>query len=74
MSEGSGDKLDIVEWNAYRYKPYTDKAGHKGVLLFGISHRAYIEEIIPFLKSLKEYKSGQMRGLIAYPMPEIQLN
>lgn len=73
MSEGSGDKLDVVEWNGYHYKPYTDKAGHKGVLLFGISHRVYTDEIIPFLKSLRKYKGEQLNKLIAYPIPEIQV-
>jgi hypothetical protein len=73
MSERNGDKVNLVEWSAYHYKPYTDKAGHKGVQLFGISHRAYGDDVMPFLKSLKNYKNEQVNKLVAYPVPEIQL-
>ena len=73
MSESNGDKLNLVEWSAYHYKPYTDKAGHKGVQLLGISHRAYGDDAIPFLKSLKNYKNEQVNKLVFYPIPEIQL-
>jgi len=71
MSEGSGDNLDVIEWNAYHYKPYTDKAGHKGVLLFAISRRAYADKCMPFLKELRNYKTNQLNKLIRYPVPEI---
>lgn len=73
MSEGNSDTLSLVEWSAYDYKPYTDKAGHKGILLVGISHRAYGDNITPFLRSLKKYKDEQVRKLTVYPTPEIQL-
>ncbi|SDF05063.1 hypothetical protein SAMN05216464_11263 [Mucilaginibacter pineti] len=73
MSESAGDKISIIEWNGYHYKPYTDKAGHNGVLLFAISHRAYSDQAIPFLKSLKTYKTEQVTKLLKYPTPEIQL-
>ena len=73
MSEGSGQTLKIVEWNAYRYKAYTDKQGHKGVLLFGVSHRSYDSKASSFLKSLKEYRVEHRKALISYPMPNIQI-
>ena len=73
MSEGSGDRINIVEWNAYHYKPYTDKAGHKGVLLLGVSHRAYADDTMKFLRSLKNYRTETMKKLSVYPVPEIQV-
>lgn len=73
MSESSGPTLNIVEWNAYRYKAYIDKQGHKGVLLFGISHRSYGSKASSFLKSLKEYRVEHQKALISYPMPNIQI-
>ena len=73
MSESKGDDLTLIEWSGYHYKPYTDKAGHKGVLLFGISHRAYGDDATGFLRSLKTYRGDVLKKLMAYPMPEIQI-
>jgi len=73
MSESSDDYVNLVEWNGYHYKPYTDKAGHKGVLLFGISHRAYGDDTMGFLRNLKTYRGDVLKKLMAYPMPEIQI-
>ena len=73
MSDGTADKVALVEWNAYHYKPYTDKASHKGVLLFGFSHRAYTNKIIPFLNSLTDYMDVHLNALVKYPVPEIQI-
>ena len=73
MSEVSGSNINILEWNAYHYKIYTDKAGHKGVLLFGVSHRAYNEEAAPFLTELDEYRDKHRKALIKFPLPQIQL-
>jgi hypothetical protein len=73
ISESNGSAIKIVEWNAYHYKSYTDKFGHKGILLFGISHRSYELEAIAFLKSLKGYRDEHRKNLIQYPIPEIQI-
>jgi hypothetical protein len=69
QSEGPGPSL--VEWNAYRYKTFTDKSGHTGVLLFGISRRAYGEQIQPFLVALKTERIKLRNALSAHPLPEI---
>ncbi len=73
MSESKNDEVNLVEWNAYHYKSYTDKAGHKGVLLFGISHRAYDNDTMDFLKSLSKYRNKNLNLLIGYDVPEIQI-
>ncbi|OCX52686.1 hypothetical protein BEL04_14665 [Mucilaginibacter sp. PPCGB 2223] len=73
MSESTGDDLSVIEWSGYHYKPYTDKAGHKGVLLFGISHRAYGDDTMNFLKTLKTYRGDVLKALVAYQVPEIQI-
>ena len=69
QSEGSGPS--IVEWNAFRYKTFTDKSGYTGVLLFGISRRAYDEQIQPFLVTLKTERIKLRNALSAHPLPEI---
>ncbi|MES2265296.1 MAG: hypothetical protein V4520_00965 [Bacteroidota bacterium] len=73
MSTTKDNKVNLVEWSAYHYKSYTDKAGHTGVLLFAISHRAYDNDVDTFLKSLTEYRMENRKALIKFPMPEIQI-
>lgn len=73
MSEPIGNMTNILEWNAYHYKAYTDSAGHKGVLLLGKSHRAYFGEVTSFLNSLKHYRKNQLLSLSKYPIPDIQV-
>ena len=73
MGEQSDNTVNLLEWSAYHYTAYTDKAGHKGVLLFGICHRAYGDETGGFLRSLLDYRHTQMKALNAYTVPEIQV-
>lgn len=73
MSESKGSEMNLLEWSAYHYKAYTDQAGHRGILLFGICHRAYGEETGAMLKGLKTYRTPNINELIGYPMPEIQI-
>ena len=73
MSDRKDNKLTVLEWSAYHYKTYTDKAGHKGVLLFGICHRAYGDESNDMLKNLSKFRADNRNALIAYPIPDIQI-
>jgi hypothetical protein len=73
MSVSKDNKITLAEWNAYHYKFYTDKAGHKGVILFGLSHRAYEDSVDSFLKSLSAYRQHYRNALIAFPIPEIEI-
>lgn len=66
--------LSIAERNVYRYKNFTDKAGHKGVLLFGISSRVYGQDIKPFLASLKSTRSDLVNKTAAATIPEISIS
>jgi len=72
-SQGSKTSLNIVEWNAYRYKIFIDKAGNKGVMLFGISIRAYGNEIRDFFDSLKITRNATIISLIKYNIPDVQI-
>lgn len=61
----------VVEWNAYRYAPYRGRAGESGVLLFGVSHRAYgDEDARAFLVGLKQLRPAQIQVLAGAPLPE----
>lgn len=71
VSEGK-DKLSMVEWDAYRYKSFTDKAGHSGVMIFGFIRRE-TKNITDFLNSLGDFRKQQMGILGAYLLPSIDL-
>ncbi|MDB4924842.1 hypothetical protein [Mucilaginibacter sp.] len=73
LSDGKADKLNVVEHNIYHYINYTDKSGHKGILLFGISKRGYGDGITNFIKSVKENKIDNINKLSAYPVPKIEI-
>jgi hypothetical protein len=73
LSEGNADAVSIVELNAYRYKNYTDNAGHKGVLLFGLSERAYDADVMPFLKNLTDERRDIMKRITQDDFPEVEV-
>jgi len=73
LSAGENDKINVIEWNGYHYQNYTDKAGHKGVLLFGISKRAYGADVTPFLQGLRAFKGEQLKVLVQYEAPKVEI-
>ncbi|HTD97863.1 MAG TPA: hypothetical protein VK668_01185 [Mucilaginibacter sp.] len=66
--------VNVIEWNGYHYKNYTDKAGHKGVLLFGVSERAYDGGVTWYLKTLKGHRFDWIKELSLHNFPNIQVN
>lgn len=71
LSDSKDGKLTVVERNVYRYKYYTDKAGHRGVLLFAISQRGYDKDITAFFKNLKNTRVGDINKVGSYNIPDI---
>jgi hypothetical protein len=69
--QSEGPAAELVEWNAYRYKTFTDKSGRTGVILFGISRRAHGEQVRPFLIGLKTERIKLRNALNAHPFPDI---
>jgi hypothetical protein len=63
--------INVVEWDCYRYKAYTDKNGNAGVTLFGISHRAFNEDCKPFLAALPDHRREFITKVVDYPLPDI---
>lgn len=57
---------DVVEWNAYRYLPHAE-----GVMLFGLSRRAYGEDAVTFLKGLGAERIRVIQSLAAMDMPVV---
>jgi hypothetical protein len=63
----------IVEWNGYRYAPFTGADGKTGVVLFGISRRAYGADSTAFLAALQSARPGDLDALAAVTMPAVVL-
>ncbi len=64
---------DIVEWNAYRFAPLKVAGGKTGILLVGISRRAYGGDAMEFLQELKAARPVAIKALAGLPLPKVQL-
>ncbi len=75
VSENTADGkyLSIVERNVYRYKSAVDKNGQKCVLLFGVSERAYGDDIDNFFPNLKAHRFDLINLVGAFELPEITI-
>ena len=57
--------------NAYRYAPWQFAGGRDGVLLFGISHRAYgMADAKAFVQDLSSLRTARIRTLSEAPLPK----
>lgn len=74
LSANAADgSMSIVERNVYRYKIFTDKAGKQGILLFGVSTRAYGPDIDKFFTSLKSNRADLVKKVSQFNMPQIKI-
>ena len=62
VSDGADGKLNCVEVDIHHYKPVTVN-GKKAIQLNFYSRRAYGDDIIPFLESLKDKKDDWINEL-----------
>ncbi len=72
LSEGKS-KITTVEWNAYRYRLFTDKSGKHGVMIFGLRVREY-NQTEAFLNSLGDIRNQEISSIEDAQLPTIQLN
>jgi len=73
QNSANGEKVIIIERNVYRYKNFTGKNGQKGVMLFGVSERAYGNDVDPFLSFLKKNKAVLLNAVAAFSLPQISI-
>ena len=71
-SSPDGNSVIIAERNVYRYKSFTDAAGKKAILLFGVSNRAYGNSTSVFLASLKSTRSQLVNQVAKQEIPVIK--
>ena len=70
ISGAANDKV-VVEWDVYRYVPI--KGEKPGVVLYGISRRAYGEtDGRAFLTGLKDQRPNTIKTLARFDVPEIK--
>jgi hypothetical protein len=68
-----GKHVSIVERNVYRFKKVEDASGRKGILLFGISIRAYGDDIDKFFALLKTNRDDMINAVAAYSIPGVKI-
>ncbi|MDB5137944.1 MAG: hypothetical protein JWP37_4547 [Mucilaginibacter sp.] len=73
LSVGGGNSPSVIEWSGYHYQNYTDKSGHKGIYLFGVSTTAYDDDVMNYLKRLKTDRQGYLKELVKYQVPDIEV-
>ena len=62
VSDGNGKTLNLVEWDIHHYKTVIIN-GKKAQQLNYISTRAYGNDIMPFLESIKDRRAEQINAL-----------
>lgn len=67
------NKERMVERNVYRYKLIPNVKGRDGVLLFGMSERAYGNNIEKFLRDLKNNRFNIPNAVGKFNTPEIKI-
>ena len=72
LSADDGKGETIVEWNAYRYAMLKGTNGNSGVLLLGLSRRAYGDATTQFLRALKSARPPTIDALAKYPLPLVR--
>jgi hypothetical protein len=73
LSENAKDGSDLIERNVDRYKKFFDKNNNEGIMLFGVSERAYGNDIDTFLQTLKQRKLDLQNAVGAFDIPEVTI-
>lgn len=71
--ESIGDVMTLVEFNLYRYKQIKIGKNKKAILVYAFSKRTSGNDVLPFLKSLKEDRTAYIEKVFDAVLPEIKL-
>ena len=73
-NSSDGQYIDVAERNIYRYLDITTTTGENCVLLFGISKRAYGDDVEKFMALLKSKARVDLIKLVGnYKLPDITI-
>jgi hypothetical protein len=74
LGESKNDKMEVEEFNIYRYKQVDVGNGKKGILVYAYSKRAYGNDITPFFANLKEDRKNLLNTMIAAEIPTVTIS
>jgi len=63
----------IHEWNVYRYTPYTNAKGEKGMKIFAYSARGYLDadDWADFAQKLPKYRLAMIQAMASATVPKV---
>ncbi|WP_333601007.1 hypothetical protein [Flavobacterium sp.] len=73
LSQSQGDKLTIVEFNAYRYTQIPLGANKTGILVYAYSKRSYGDAVTNFLKQLGDDRAAMLHTMMYAIVPPITI-
>ena len=73
LGESKNDKMEVEEFNIYRYKQVDLGDNKKGILVYAYSKRAYGDGITPFFKNLKSDRINLLNTMIGSEMPTVTI-
>ena len=71
LGENKNDKMDVEEFNIYRYKQIDLGGKGKALLVYAYSKRAYGNDITPFLKNLKTARTDLLNIMSVSEIPTV---
>ena len=73
LGESKNDKMEVQEFNIYRYKQVDLGDNKKGILVYVYSKRAYGKDITPFFKNLKSGRINLLNTMIGSEIPAVTI-
>lgn len=74
IGESKNDKMEIEEFNIYRYKQVSLANSKKGLLVYAYSKRAYGDDVTIFLKNLKTDRKNLLNSMVASEIPPVTVS
>lgn len=74
LSASKNDKLNIAEFNVYRFKQVDVGENQKAIMIYAYSKRSYGEGITDFLSGLQEERNHYVNTMIGAEIPKAALS
>ena len=74
LSQSIGDKLSVIEFNAYRYKKVSVGNNKTGILVYAYTKRSYGDDTTGFLQKLGDDRAKMLVAMQTIVLPEILIH
>ena len=74
LSQSIGDKLSVIEFNAYRYKKVSIGNNKTGILVYAYTKRSYGDDTASFIQKLGDDRSKMLVAMRTVVLPEILIH